>query len=64
MKNRVYKYIFTEFIRYFMVVIFAVTAIIWTIQAVNFLDLVTEDGHAFRIYIFYSLLNPLYKMFS
>ena len=56
MKNRVYKYIFTEFIRYFMVVIFAVTAIIWTIQAVNFLDLVTEDGHAFRIYIFYSFL--------
>jgi len=57
MKNRVYKYIFSEFIRYFMVVIFAVTAIIWTIQAVNFLDLVTEDGHAFAIYIYYSFLT-------
>jgi len=57
MKNRVYKYIFSEFIRYFMVVIFAVTAIIWTIQAVNFLDLVTEDGHAFLIYLYYSFLT-------
>ena len=57
MKNRIYKYFFYEFIRYFTVVLFASTSIIWTIQAVNFLDLVTDDGHAFTIYIFYSLLT-------
>ena len=57
MKNRIYKYFFSEFIRYFAVVLFASVAIIWTIQAVNYLDLVTEDGHAFRIYILYSLLT-------
>ena len=57
MKNRINKYFFHEFIRYFSVVLFALTAIIWTIQAVNFLDLVTEDGHAFRIYFYYSLLT-------
>ena len=57
MKNRIYIYFFYEFIRYFTVILFALTAIIWTIQAVNFLDLVTEDGHAFRIYLFYSLLT-------
>jgi len=56
MKNRIYKYIFYEFIGYFLVVLFAFTAIIWTIQAINFLDLVTDDGHAFRIYLFYSSL--------
>jgi len=39
------------------VVLFALTAVIWTIQAVNFLDLVTDDGHAFIIYFFYSLLT-------
>jgi lipopolysaccharide export system permease protein len=38
-------------------VIFALTAIIWTIQAVNFLDLVTDDGHAFKIYLLYSFLT-------
>ena len=57
MKNRIYKYFFYELIRYFAVVLFALTAIIWTIQAVNFLDLVTDDGHAFKIYIFYSILT-------
>ena len=57
MKNRIYTYFFREYIRYFTVVLFASVSIIWTIQAVNFLDLVTEDGHAFRIYLFYSFLT-------
>ena len=56
MKNRIYKYIFHEFIRNFIVVLFAFAAVIWTIQAVNFLDLVTDDGHAFKIYLLYSFL--------
>ena len=53
MKNKIYKYFFYEFSRYFIVVLFALTAVIWTIQAVNYLDLVTDDGHAFKIYLFY-----------
>jgi lipopolysaccharide export system permease protein len=57
MKNTIYKYFFHEFVRYFLVVLFALTAVIWTIQAVNFLDLVTDDGHAFLVYFFYSLLT-------
>ena len=40
-----------------MVVLFAFAAVIWTIQAVNFLDLVTDDGHAFRVYLLYSFLT-------
>ncbi len=57
MKNRFYTYFFSEFLRYFLIVIFATTAIIWTIQAVNFLDLVTDDGHAFKVYLYYSFLT-------
>ncbi len=57
MKKTIYKYFFYEFLRYFTVTLFALAAIIWTIQAVNFLDLVTEDGHAFKIYFFYSFLT-------
>ena len=57
MKKTIYKYFFNEFIRYFLIVVFALTAIIWTIQAVNFLDLVTDDGHAFKIYLFYTFLT-------
>ena len=57
MKNTIYKYFFHEFVRYFIVVLFALTAVIWTIQAVNHLDLITEDGHAFSIYFLYSFLT-------
>jgi len=57
MKKTIYKYFFYEFLRYFTVTLFAFAAVIWTIQAVNFLDLVTDDGHAFRTYFFYSFLT-------
>ena len=57
MKKTIYNYFFYEFTRYLAVVLFAITSIIWTIQAVNYLDLVTDDGHAFFIYISYSLLT-------
>ena len=57
MKKTIYNYIFYEFIRYFTLVLFALAAIIWTVQAVNFLDLVTNDGHAFKIYLLYTSLT-------
>ena len=55
MKNTIYKYIFYEFLRYFSVSLFALAIIVWTIQSVNFLDLVIEDGHGFRTYFIYSI---------
>ncbi|XOJ73960.1 LptF/LptG family permease [Candidatus Pelagibacter sp. Uisw_114] len=33
------------------------TVIIWVLQAVNYLDLVTEDGHGFQVYFMYTLLS-------
>ena len=63
MKNTIYKYIFYEFLRYFSITLFAFAIIVWTIQSVNFLDLVTEDGHAFTTYFLYSSLT-LSKVFT
>ena len=57
MKKTIYKYFFYEFVIYFTVTLFALAAIVWTVQAVNYLDLVTEDGHAFITYFYYSLLT-------
>ena len=57
MKKTIYKYFFYEFVIYFTITLFALAAVVWTVQAVNFLDLVTEDGHAFVIYFLYSLLT-------
>ena len=57
MKNTIYKYIFREFALYFITALLALSSIVWTVQAVNYLDLVTDDGHAFSIYFQYSLLT-------
>ena len=57
MKKTIYKYFFYQFINYFSVVLFALAVVVWTIQSVNFLDLVTEDGHAFTTYFLYSFLT-------
>jgi len=57
MKNTIYKYIFYEFLRYFSVSLFALAIIVWTIQSVNFLDLVIEDGHGFSTYFRYSIFT-------
>ena len=56
MNKTIYKYLFYEFLRYFIATLFALAAIVWTVQAVNFLDLITEDGHAFGVYFLYSFL--------
>jgi lipopolysaccharide export system permease protein len=57
MNKTIYKYLFLEFSRYFAVTLFALAAVVWTVQAVNFLDLITEDGHAFAVYFSYSFLT-------
>ena len=57
LSNKIYKHFFLELSKYFFITLFTFTAIVWTVQAVNFLDLVVEDGHALSIYLSYSLLN-------
>ena len=57
MKKTIYKYFFYEFVIYFTITLFALAAVVWTVQAVNYLDLVTDDGHAFAIYFAYSFLS-------
>ena len=57
MNKTIYKYLFTEFLRFFVATLFALAAIVWAVQAVNFLDLITEDGHALGVYFLYSLLS-------
>ena len=57
MKKTIYKYFFYEFLRYFIITLFALAVVVWTIQAVNYLDLITNDGHAFTIYFLYSFLS-------
>ena len=57
MKKTIYKYFFYEFLRYFIITLFGLAVVVWTIQAVNYLDLITNDGHAFTVYFLYSFLS-------
>jgi len=57
MRNTIYRYFFKEFISLFALILISISIIIWIVQAVNYLDFVTEDGHAFGVYFTYSVLN-------
>ena len=57
MRNTIYRYFFKEFISLFTLILISICVIVWIVQAVNYLDFVTEDGHAFGVYFTYSILN-------
>ena len=57
LSNKIYRHFFLELSKYFFLVLFTFSTIVWAVQAVNFLDLIIEDGHAVSLYLNYSLLN-------
>ena len=57
LKNKIYNYLSAEIFKNFITIILTFTAIAWTVRAVNFLDLMIEDGYTANIYFQYSLLN-------
>ncbi len=63
MKKIIFKNFLDETTGFFILTSCCVTIIVWVIQAVNYLDFVTEDGHGFRIYFLYTLLS-LPKIFN
>jgi lipopolysaccharide export system permease protein len=57
MKKMIYRKLTTDCIKFFLLVLFTISTIIWVLQAVNYLDFVIEDGHGFFVYFNYTLLN-------
>ena len=57
MNKLVYKKILSDYLIFFIITIVSATTIIWIFQAVNFLDIMVEDGKGYLTYINYSLLN-------
>ncbi len=55
------KLIFRKFsfdiLSFFFIASFSITFIVWIIQAVNLLDLVSDDGHSLNVYFYYVSLN-------
>ena len=57
MKKIIFRKLAQDCTKFFLLVLFTISIIIWVLQAVNFLDFVTEDGHGFFVYFNYTLLS-------
>jgi lipopolysaccharide export system permease protein len=57
MKKIFFRKILLDSAYFFFLSLFAASLIIWIFQAVNFLDIILEDGRSYITYIQYSLLN-------
>ena len=57
MKKILFRKLLVDYMSFFLIALLASTVIIWVFQAVNFLDIMIEDGRDYLIYINYSLLN-------
>ena len=55
--DKIYRHFFSELSKHFFIVLFALSAVVWAVQSVNFLDLIVEDGHSVGLYMAYSSLN-------
>jgi lipopolysaccharide export system permease protein len=63
MKKIIYRKLAKDCIKFFLLILFTISTIIWVLQAVNYLDFVTEDGHGFLVYFNYTLFS-FPKIFS
>ena len=57
LQNKIYQNFIKEILKTFLVILFGLTVIAWTVRAVNFLDLVVESGYSIITYFQYSFLN-------
>ena len=57
MKKLIFKKIIKDISLFFFISITCVATIVWIIQAVNYLDLVSEDGHSLKVYFLYTVFS-------
>ena len=57
LQNKIYLNFIKEILKTFLVILFGLTLIAWTVRAVNFLDLIVESGYSVSTYFQYSFLN-------
>ena len=57
MKKIIFRKLLLDYLRFFLIALISTSVVIWVFQAVNFLDIMIEDGRDYLVYINYSLLN-------
>ena len=57
MKKILFRKLLFDCLIFFTITLFSSSLIIWVFQAVNFLDIIVEDGRNYLVYLNFSLLN-------
>ena len=56
MKKLIFKKLNQDILSFFVTSIILMGLIVWTLQAVNYFDLVAEDGHGLKIYFYFTII--------
>ena len=57
MKKILFRKLLYDYLKFFSIALFCTSIVIWVFQAVNYLDIMIEDGRGYWVYIKFSLLN-------
>ena len=57
MKKILYRKLLLDYMSFFLIALIGSSVVVWVFQAVNFLDIMIDDGRDYLVYINYSLLN-------
>lgn len=57
MKKLIFQKFILDTLTFFIISIIIMGTIVWTLQAVNYFDFVTNDGHGLKVYFSYTVLN-------
>ena len=57
LQNKIYQNYSLEIFKLFITILLSLAVIAWTVRAVNFLDLIVENGYSILTYFEYSFLN-------
>ena len=57
MKKMLFRKLLLDYMKFFLIALLSSSVVVWVFQAVNYLDIMIEDGRDYQVYINYSLLN-------
>ena len=57
MKKILFRKLLYDYLSFFFITLISTAIVIWIFQAVNFLDIIVENGRDYFVYISYSILN-------
>ena len=57
MKKILFRKLLSDYMSFFLIALLSTSIVVWVFQAVNYLDIMIEDGRDYAVYLNYSLLN-------